>query len=106
MVKSAACLLALTLPPSKALPIGIFIHLTVRVSLPRLAFQWFSLHFDSLRENLGVATTDVGAYGGCQKFLLLFGRIGPLALRPCALLRAWGFFTTFNEYPPNSMVIW
>ena len=30
-------------------------------------------------------------YGGCQKFLLLFGRIGPLALRPCALLRAWGF---------------
>ena len=29
--------------------------------------------------------------GGCRKFLLLFGRIGPLALRPCALLRAWGF---------------
>ena len=28
---------------------------------------------------------------GCRKFLLLFGRIGPLALRPCALLRAWGF---------------
>ena len=50
MVKSAACPLALTLPPSKALPIGIFIHLTVRVSLPKLAFQRFSLHFDSLRE--------------------------------------------------------
>ena len=31
-------------------------------------------------------------YGGCRKFLLLFGRIGPLALRPCALLRAWVFF--------------
>ena len=30
-------------------------------------------------------------YGGCRKFLLLFGRIGPLALRPCALLRAWVF---------------
>ena len=30
-------------------------------------------------------------YGGCRKFLLLFGRIGPLTLRPCALLRAWGF---------------
>ena len=30
-------------------------------------------------------------YGGCRKFLLLVGRIGPLALRPCALLRAWGF---------------
>ena len=30
-------------------------------------------------------------YGGCRKFLLLCGRIGPLALRPCALLRAWGF---------------
>ena len=29
-------------------------------------------------------------HGGCRKFLLLFGRIGPLALRPCALLRAWG----------------
>ena len=25
-------------------------------------------------------------HGGCRKFLLLFGRIGPLALRPCALL--------------------
>ena len=23
-------------------------------------------------------------HGGCRKFLLLFGRIGPLALRPCA----------------------
>ena len=31
------------------------------------------------------------SYGGCRKFLLLFGRIGPLTLRPCALLRAWGF---------------
>ena len=30
-------------------------------------------------------------YGDCRKFLLLFGRIGPLALRPCALLRACGF---------------
>ena len=37
-------------------------------------------------------------YGGCRKFLLLFGRIGPLALRPCALLRAWGFL-------PHSMNI-
>ena len=34
---------------------------------------------------------DICWYGGCRKFLLLFGRIGPLALRPCALLRAWGF---------------
>ena len=33
----------------------------------------------------------IDTYGGCRKFLLLFGRIGPLALRPCALLRAWGF---------------
>ena len=44
--------------------------------------------------------------GGCRKFLLLFGRIGPLPLRPCALLRAWVFFATFNKYPPNSIVIW
>ena len=43
--------------------------------------------------------------GGCRKFLLLFGRIGPLALRPCALARV-GFFATFNKYPPNSIVIW
>ena len=34
---------------------------------------------------------SVTSHGGCRKFLLLFGRIGPLALRPCALLRAWGF---------------
>ena len=31
------------------------------------------------------------SYGGCRKFLQLFGMLGPLALRPCALLRAWGF---------------
>ena len=36
-------------------------------------------------------TVRVWGYGGCRKFLLLFGRIGPLALRPCAVLRAWGF---------------
>ena len=53
-----------------------------------------------------VVYLSINIYGGCQKFLLLFGRIGPLALRPCALLRAWVFFATFNEYPPNSMVIW
>ena len=48
-------------------------------------------------------------YGGCRKFLWLFGRIGPLALRPFALLRALArvrVFATFNKYPPNSMVIW
>ena len=39
---------------------------------------------------------------GCRKFLLLFGRIGPLALRPCARV----FFATFNKYHPNSMLIW
>ena len=36
-------------------------------------------------------TWQTKAHGGCRKFLLLFGRIGPLALRPCAVLRAWGF---------------
>ena len=41
---------------------------------------------------------SLSLYGGCRKFLLLFGRIGPLALRPCALLRAWGFL-------PHSMNI-
>ena len=30
-------------------------------------------------------------FGGLGKFLSDFGMIGPLALRPCALLRAWGF---------------
>ena len=37
------------------------------------------------------STDIIIIYGGCRKILLLFGRIGPLALRPCALLRAWGF---------------
>ena len=36
-------------------------------------------------------TWQTKAHGGCRKFLLLFGRIGPLALRPCAVLRAWDF---------------
>ena len=30
-------------------------------------------------------------YGGLRKFLSVFGMIGPLALRPCALLLGWGF---------------
>ena len=37
------------------------------------------------------AESQPKTHGGCRKFLLLFGRIGPLALLPCALLRAWGF---------------
>ena len=32
-------------------------------------------------------------YGSCRKFLLLFGRIGPHALRPCTRLRAWVFLS-------------
>ena len=50
---------------------------------------------------------NIYVYGGCRKFLLLFGRIGPLALRPCALLRAWFFLPhSIIKYTPNSMVIW
>ena len=43
-----------------------------------VTLHWKGIHNDIL-------------FGGCRKFLLLFGRIGPLALRPCALLRGWGF---------------
>ena len=53
---------------------------------------WMNLiifHYDLHQMDPGIAYI----YGGCRKFLLLFGRIGPLALRPCALLRAWGFLS-------------
>ena len=49
-------------------------------------------------------------YGGCRKFLLLFGRIGPLALRPCALLRAGSFChphsINISSKFHGDMVIW
>ena len=49
-------------------------------------------------------------FGGCQKFLLLFGRIGPLALRPCALFCAWVFLphstNTVSSKFHGDMVIW
>ena len=46
-------------------------------------------------QSLRVQTAPFGRcwyiFGGWQKFLYNFGMIGPLPLRPCELLRAWGF---------------
>ena len=41
--------------------------------------------------NLCFAHLNLYSYGGWRKFLSDFGMIEPLALRPCALLRRWGF---------------
>ena len=49
---------------------------------------------------------------GLSKIPFLFGRIGPLALRPCALFRAWGFLPhsiNILQIPwwyDGDMVIW
>ena len=63
-------------------------HILTIITTSRWRWRWWccwSITNSAERTTLG---KEMWVCGGCRKFLLLFGRIGPLALRPCALLRA------------------